>query len=102
MRCRDQWPRSIARGLCRAAVPVCFDCGRNGFRGKGVKTLLLTPYRLVGMETGGRPIAMVDAPHQSKTKLLDATLSVVRRKGYAATRVEDVCAEAGVTKGSFF
>jgi TetR/AcrR family transcriptional repressor of nem operon len=45
---------------------------------------------------------MVDAPHQSKTKLLDATLSVVRRKGYAATRVEDVCAEAGVTKGSFF
>lgn len=40
--------------------------------------------------------------HESKTKLLDATLKVVRSKGYAATRVEDVCAEAGVTKGSFF
>ncbi len=41
-------------------------------------------------------------PHQSKTRLLDATIKVVRTKGYHATRVEDVCAEAGVTKGSFF
>jgi TetR/AcrR family transcriptional regulator, transcriptional repressor for nem operon len=40
--------------------------------------------------------------HESKTKLLDATLKVVRAKGYSATRVEDVCAEAGLTKGSFF
>jgi TetR/AcrR family transcriptional repressor of nem operon len=40
--------------------------------------------------------------HQSKTKLLDAAIKVVRTKGYNATRVEDVCAEAGVTKGSFF
>jgi TetR/AcrR family transcriptional repressor of nem operon len=38
----------------------------------------------------------------SKTKLLDAALKVVRSKGYTATRVEDLCAEAGVTKGSFF
>ena len=38
----------------------------------------------------------------SKTRLLDATLKVVRSKGYTATRVEDICAEAGVTKGSFF
>lgn len=41
-------------------------------------------------------------PHQSKARLLDATIKVVRTKGYNATRVEDVCAEAGVTKGSFF
>jgi TetR/AcrR family transcriptional repressor of nem operon len=40
--------------------------------------------------------------HVSKTKLLDATLKVVRAKGYSATRIEDVCAEAGLTKGSFF
>jgi len=40
--------------------------------------------------------------HESKTKLLDAALKVVRTKGYAAARIEDVCAEAGVTKGSFF
>jgi len=40
--------------------------------------------------------------HQSKAKLLDAAIRVVRTKGYNATRIEDVCAEAGVTKGSFF
>ncbi len=45
---------------------------------------------------------MQDTQHDSKRKLLDATLKVVRAKGYTATRVEDVCAEAGLTKGSFF
>jgi TetR/AcrR family transcriptional repressor of nem operon len=45
---------------------------------------------------------MPETPHQSKTKLLDATLNVVRARGYSATRVEDICAAAGVTKGSFF
>ncbi|HJW43049.1 MAG TPA: TetR/AcrR family transcriptional regulator [Geothrix sp.] len=40
--------------------------------------------------------------HPSKLRLLDAALKVIRTKGYAATRLEDVCAEAGVTKGSFF
>ena len=40
--------------------------------------------------------------HESKTRLLDATLRVVRAKGYSATQIEDVCAEAGLTKGSFF
>jgi TetR/AcrR family transcriptional regulator, transcriptional repressor for nem operon len=40
--------------------------------------------------------------HESKTKLLDAALYVIRAKGYSATRVEDVCAAAGLTKGSFF
>ncbi len=42
------------------------------------------------------------SPSDSKTRLLDATLLVVRAKGHAATRIEDICAEAGVTKGSFF
>jgi TetR/AcrR family transcriptional repressor of nem operon len=45
---------------------------------------------------------MPAARPESKAKLLDATLKVVREKGYSATRVEDVCAAAGVTKGSFF
>ena len=43
-----------------------------------------------------------ETQHASKTRLLDATLMLVRTKGYTATRIEDVCAEAGVTKGSFF
>lgn len=41
-------------------------------------------------------------PHESKTKFLDAALQVIRTKGYSATRVEDVCAAAGLSKGSFF
>jgi TetR/AcrR family transcriptional regulator, transcriptional repressor for nem operon len=45
---------------------------------------------------------MQQPENESKTKLLDAALKVVRTKGYAATRIEDLCAEAGVTKGSFF
>jgi TetR/AcrR family transcriptional regulator, transcriptional repressor for nem operon len=43
-----------------------------------------------------------ESRHESKTKLLDAALSVIRTKGYSATRVEDICAAAGLTKGSFF
>jgi TetR/AcrR family transcriptional repressor of nem operon len=42
------------------------------------------------------------AAHESKTRLLDAALQVIRAKGYAATTVEDICQRAGVTKGSFF
>jgi len=45
---------------------------------------------------------MVDSQHKSEIKLLEAALHVVRAKGYTATRVEDICAAAGVTKGSFF
>ncbi len=41
-------------------------------------------------------------PHESKTKFLDAALQVIRTKGYSATRIEDVCAAAGLSKGSFF
>jgi len=38
----------------------------------------------------------------SRSRLLAATVDLVRANGYASTRVEDVCAAAGVTKGSFF
>ncbi len=38
----------------------------------------------------------------ARSKLLDAALSIIRRKGYAATSVEELCAGAGVTKGAFF
>jgi TetR/AcrR family transcriptional repressor of nem operon len=38
----------------------------------------------------------------TRTKLLDAARDVIRAKGYTATRVEDICGAAGVTKGSFF
>lgn len=37
-----------------------------------------------------------------RTRLLDAALTILRTRGYAATTVDDICAAAGVTKGAFF
>lgn len=37
-----------------------------------------------------------------KTRILDAAVKLIRAKGFNATTVDDLCAEAGVTKGSFF
>lgn len=45
---------------------------------------------------------MAETAENSRTRLLAATIDLVRANGYAATRVEDICAAAGVTKGSFF
>jgi len=42
------------------------------------------------------------AAQESLTRLLDAAVRVIRSKGYSAARVEDICAEAGLTKGAFF
>src|SRR5579862_6886989 len=41
-------------------------------------------------------------PISTRTKLLEAARDVIRTKGYAATTVDDICAAAGVSKGSFF
>ena len=40
--------------------------------------------------------------HESKARILDAALRVIRTKGYSATTIDDVCTTAGLTKGSFF
>lgn len=40
--------------------------------------------------------------HTSKSRILNAALDVFRLRGYAATTVDDICASAGLTKGSFF
>jgi TetR/AcrR family transcriptional repressor of nem operon len=45
---------------------------------------------------------MARSQHESKRKILDAALMVIRAKGYSATTVDDICAAAGLTKGSFF
>ncbi len=47
-------------------------------------------------------MTLTETRHESKTKLLNAALHVIRAKGYSATRIEDVCEVAGLTKGSFF
>jgi TetR/AcrR family transcriptional repressor of nem operon len=38
----------------------------------------------------------------ARQKLLDAALSLIRKRGYTSTTVDDLCDEAGVTKGAFF
>jgi TetR/AcrR family transcriptional repressor of nem operon len=38
----------------------------------------------------------------ARTHLLEAAISVIRAKGYAATTVDDLCSAAGFTKGAFF
>ena len=38
----------------------------------------------------------------ARTALLDAALTLVRKHGWTATSVDQICAAAGVTKGAFF
>ena len=45
---------------------------------------------------------MENIPQNSKSKLLDAALQVIHTKGYTATTIDDICAAASLTKGSFF
>src|SRR5712671_7236578 len=39
---------------------------------------------------------------ETKRKLLDAGVTLMRSRGFNATTVDEVCAAAGVTKGGFF
>jgi TetR/AcrR family transcriptional repressor of nem operon len=46
---------------------------------------------------------MTDPPAaNAREKLLRVGIELFRRRGFVATTVEDLCAEAGVTKGAFF
>lgn len=42
------------------------------------------------------------APVTARDKLLEAAVKLVRANGFSATSVDQLCAEAGVTKGAFF
>lgn len=44
----------------------------------------------------------MEKTHPSKAQFLGAALNVIRAKGYEATRVDDICEAAELTKGSFF
>jgi TetR/AcrR family transcriptional repressor of nem operon len=41
-------------------------------------------------------------PIDTRTRLLDAAMHAIRAQGYSATTVDDICREAGLTKGAFF
>jgi TetR/AcrR family transcriptional repressor of nem operon len=38
----------------------------------------------------------------SRTRLLNAAMQVIRAQGYSGTTVDDICSAAGLTKGAFF
>lgn len=42
------------------------------------------------------------APVTARDKLLEAAVKLIRTNGFAATSVDQLCGEAGVTKGAFF
>src|SRR5258707_311423 len=41
-------------------------------------------------------------PPTPRVKLLDAALATIREKGYSSTSVDELCTQAGVSKGAFF
>lgn len=43
----------------------------------------------------------MEAP-TAREKLLNASLSLIRKQGFAATTLDELCARVGVTKGAFF
>lgn len=45
--------------------------------------------------------SIADLP-ETKRKLVDAGVKLMRSRGFNATTVDEICAEAGVTKGGFF
>lgn len=49
-----------------------------------------------------RPTKQNPERGEARTRLLEAARDLIRRQGYAATTVDDLCAQAGVTKGAFF
>jgi AcrR family transcriptional regulator len=48
----------------------------------------------------GRPLT--EQGRERKQQLIDAAMSLFTARGYAATRISDICAEAGVAKGLFY
>lgn len=43
-----------------------------------------------------------DRAANTRARILEAALKLIRTKGFAATTVDDLCREAAVTKGAFF
>lgn len=48
------------------------------------------------------PVSKPPPRGDAREALLDAALSLVRRQGWAATSIDQLCKAAGVTKGAFF
>jgi TetR/AcrR family transcriptional repressor of nem operon len=49
-----------------------------------------------------KPHPPLDEWPETKRKLVDASASLIRARGFNATTLDEICAAAGVTKGGFF
>lgn len=49
-----------------------------------------------------RPTKQQPERGDSKTRLLEAAIDLIRQRGFAATTVDELCQTAAVTKGAFF
>ena len=54
------------------------------------------------MNPAAQPATKTPRRGSARRALLDAALCLVRKQGWAATSVDQLCAAAGVTKGAFF
>ena len=66
-------------------------------------TKQLHTYRLYGiLNDMPRPTKHQPERGDARSRLLLAAMNVIRRKGFTATTVDDICEVAGVTKGAYF
>src|SRR6187402_213359 len=54
------------------------------------------------LRTATQPKKRERNPAETREKLVTATVGLILKQGFAATTVDQICAEAGLTKGSFF
>ena len=54
------------------------------------------------MATASTERQLTDQGRERKQQLVDAAMALFTERGYAATRISDICAEAGVAKGLFY
>ena len=63
------------------------------------------PRQFPTYEPVGMPMTMKRGrkrPEETREDLVQATVRLILRQGFTATKVDEICAEAGVTKGAFF
>jgi TetR/AcrR family transcriptional repressor of nem operon len=94
-------PVKVELNRLHNASTVAGSMKLTAYRPVGMLSALFHTDRLVRrfMESDAAPRSVRTG---SRQRLLDAAISLVREKGYAATSVDQVCERAGVTKGAFF